>query len=92
MPAAFPLFLTLSGQTVLIAGGGELALRKARLVAGSADTNGAANGVGGRGARLVVVATEVHPDLAALAAEVRRRPFAPSDLDGATLVFAAGED
>ncbi|MEA1673867.1 siroheme synthase CysG [Nitrospirillum sp. BR 11163] len=84
MPAAFPLFLTLTGQTALIVGGGELALRKARLVAG--------HGVDGRGARLVVVASEVHPDLAALAAEVRRRPFTASDLDGVTLVFAAGED
>ncbi|MBB6251589.1 siroheme synthase CysG [Nitrospirillum iridis] len=92
MPSAFPLFLTLTGQTVLIAGGGELALRKARLVAGSANGNGDANGEGGRGARLVVVAADVHPDLASLAAEVRRRPFTPSDLDGATLVFAAGDD
>ncbi|TWB20797.1 uroporphyrin-III C-methyltransferase/precorrin-2 dehydrogenase/sirohydrochlorin ferrochelatase [Nitrospirillum amazonense] len=83
MPAAFPLFLTLSGQTVLIVGGGELALRKARLVAGA--------GGDGRGARLVVVAPEVHPDLGVLAAEVRRRPFAAHDLDGVTLVFAAGE-
>ncbi|MDG3443377.1 siroheme synthase CysG [Nitrospirillum amazonense] len=84
MPAAFPLFLTLTGQTVLIVGGGELALRKARLVAGASGD--------GRGARLVVVAPDVHPDLAALAAEVRRRPFAAHDLDGVTLVFAAGED
>ncbi|WP_044562838.1 siroheme synthase CysG [Azospirillum sp. B4] len=84
MPAAFPLFLTLTGQTALIVGGGELALRKARLVAGP--------DAGGRGARLVVVAPEVHPDLAALAAEVRLRPFTANDLDGATLVFAAGED
>ncbi|MDZ5648821.1 siroheme synthase CysG [Nitrospirillum sp. BR 11828] len=61
-----------------------MALRKARLVAGS--------GAEGRGARLVVVAADVHPDLVALAAEVRRRPFVPDDLDGATLVFAAGED
>ncbi|TWB54374.1 siroheme synthase CysG [Nitrospirillum viridazoti] len=84
MSAAFPLFLTLTGQTVLIVGGGELALRKARLVAG--------DGGDGRGAHLVVVAPEVHPDLATLAAEVRRRPFAAYDLDGVTLVFAAGED
>ncbi|MEA1651957.1 siroheme synthase CysG [Nitrospirillum sp. BR 11164] len=61
-----------------------MALRKARLVAGS--------GADGRGARLVVVAPEVHPDLGALAAEVRRRPFAAHDLDGVTLVFAAGEN
>ncbi|MEC4589623.1 MULTISPECIES: siroheme synthase CysG [Nitrospirillum] len=84
MPAAFPLFLTLTGQTVLIVGGGELALRKARLVAGAGGDS--------RGARLVVVAPEVHPDLAALAAEVRRRPFAAHDLDSVTLVFAASED
>ncbi|MDE1146691.1 MAG: siroheme synthase CysG [Azospirillaceae bacterium] len=85
MTAPFPLFLTLTGQTVLIVGGGELALRKARLVAGQAGTDG-------RGARLVVVAPDVQPDLAALAQEVRHRPFADSDLDGVTLVFAAGED
>jgi len=45
------------------------------------------------GARVVVVAPSVCPELAELARtgaiEVRERPFAPDDLDGAALVFAA---
>lgn len=75
----FPVFLTLRDRAALIVGGGELALRKARLLAGS-------------GARIVVVARDPLPDLAALAAEVRQRPFVESDLDGAVLVFVATDD
>ncbi len=77
--ATFPAFLTLDGRRALIVGGGEGALRKARLVAKS-------------GARIAVVAEEVLPELEALAHEVLRRPFHSADLENTALVFAALED
>jgi uroporphyrin-III C-methyltransferase/precorrin-2 dehydrogenase/sirohydrochlorin ferrochelatase len=41
------------------------------------------------GADVLVVAPEVRPEIAARAQRVERRPFAPSDLDGAWLAIAA---
>jgi uroporphyrin-III C-methyltransferase/precorrin-2 dehydrogenase/sirohydrochlorin ferrochelatase len=41
------------------------------------------------GARVTVVAPEILPEAASLAAEIRRRPFAPADLDGVWLAVAA---
>ncbi len=75
----FPVSLPLGGRPVLVVGGGELALRKARLVAKS-------------GCRLTVIAEDVIPDLAALAHEVRARAFQPADLAGHTLAFAATDE
>jgi uroporphyrin-III C-methyltransferase/precorrin-2 dehydrogenase/sirohydrochlorin ferrochelatase len=64
----FPAFLDLLDRPVMLIGGGELALRKARLLAKA-------------GARLTVFAPDgAVPELAALA-EVRPRPFAQADLD-----------
>ena len=40
-------------------------------------------------AEIVVVSPEVEPELASVAAEVRRRPYREGDLDGAFLAFAA---
>ncbi|MBF8756268.1 siroheme synthase CysG [Pseudomonas guariconensis] len=78
-----PLFHKLQGARVLVVGGGEIALRKARLLADA-------------GAALRVVAPEVDSQLAALAreggGEVLVRGYQPGDLDGCRLVIAATDD
>ncbi len=78
-----PLFHKLQGGRVLVVGGGEIALRKARLLADA-------------GAALRVVAPDVDGQLAALAreggGEVLVRGYRASDLDGCRLVIAATDD
>ncbi|CAK15036.1 siroheme synthase CysG [Pseudomonas entomophila] len=78
-----PLFHKLQGGRALVVGGGEIALRKARLLADA-------------GAALRVVAPEVDGQLAALAreggGEVLVRGYQSSDLDGCRLVIAATDD
>jgi siroheme synthase-like protein len=71
-----PLFLKLEGRRVLVVGGGPMALVRARQLAAA-------------GARVTVVAPEIHAEIPALAASVERRGFAPADLDGAWLAIAA---
>src|SRR5690554_5340681 len=76
----FPLFMRLRGERVLLVGGGDIATRKARLLSKA-------------GARLVVVAPAIEPELEALVnaggGELYRRDYLPSDLAGAVLVLAA---
>ncbi|RCL28559.1 uroporphyrinogen-III C-methyltransferase [Pseudomonas sp. AFG_SD02_1510_Pfu_092] len=78
-----PLFHKLQGARVLVVGGGEIALRKARLLADA-------------GAALRVVAPEVDGQLAALAreggGEVLVRGYQAADLVGCRLVIAATDD
>ena len=78
-----PLFHKLHGAQVLVVCGGEIALRKARLLADA-------------GAALRVVAPEVDGQLAAMAreggGEVQVRGYQASDLDGCRLVIAATDD
>jgi len=78
-----PLFHKLQGSRVLVVGGGEIALRKARLLADA-------------GAALRVVAPDVDDQLATLAreggGEVRIRGYQAIDLDGCRLVIAATDD
>ena len=78
-----PLFHNLQGRHVLVVGGGEIALRKARLLAGA-------------GACLRVVAPEIDSQLVALVEQfqgvVHRRGYASGDLEGAVLVIAATDD
>lgn len=78
-----PLFHKLQGGRVLVVGGGEIALRKARLLADA-------------GAALRVVAPEVDGQLAALAreggGEVLVRGYQASDLESCRLVIAATDD
>ncbi|MBA1200604.1 uroporphyrinogen-III C-methyltransferase [Pseudomonas capeferrum] len=78
-----PLFHKLQGNRVLVVGGGEIALRKARLLADA-------------GAALRVVAPEVDGQLSALAhacgGEVLMRGYRSADLDGCRLVIAATDD
>jgi uroporphyrin-III C-methyltransferase / precorrin-2 dehydrogenase / sirohydrochlorin ferrochelatase len=76
----FPVFFDLSGQKVLIVGGGEVALRKISLLERC-------------GASLSVVAPEVAPGILERAAAGKLRldirEFMPGDLDGARLVIVA---
>lgn len=78
-----PLFHNLRGSWVLVVGGGEIALRKSRLLADA-------------GALLRVVAPEIEPQLRELAersgADIRLRGYEPGDLDGCVLVIAATDD
>jgi len=71
-----PLFHNLNNRPVLLIGGGEQALRKARLLASAA-------------AKLRVVAPVIHPELAALAQQLERREYRETDLDGVHLAVAA---
>src|SRR5258707_5745360 len=76
----FPRFFDLTGQKVLIVGGGEVALRKISLLERT-------------GASITVVAPEIAPELMARAAagtlKLALREFSPSDLDGVRLVIVA---
>jgi uroporphyrin-III C-methyltransferase/precorrin-2 dehydrogenase/sirohydrochlorin ferrochelatase len=76
----FPVFFDLTGQKVLVVGGGDVALRKISLLERS-------------GALITVVAPEIAPELMARAAlgklKLAIREFVPLDLDGARLVIVA---
>lgn len=81
---AFPIFMRVEGEAVVIVGNGDEALAKARLLSQSS-------------ARLVVVAADAEPALrewiAANGAEHVEAAYEPSHLEGAALVFAAtGEE
>lgn len=76
----FPFFIELSGQAGLIVGGGTVALRKVEKLLPY-------------GPKLTVVAPGFVPELAAIEGlDLVRRPFHPSDLDGAFFVIAATDD
>ncbi|MBE0693462.1 MAG: bifunctional precorrin-2 dehydrogenase/sirohydrochlorin ferrochelatase, partial [Aquamicrobium sp.] len=80
---AFPVFLRVTDRAVVIAGGGDMALAKARLLSQSE-------------ARLIIVAEEPEPQLAEWAAangvELVRAPWDDGFLAGAVLAFAATGD
>ncbi|MHA6346540.1 precorrin-2 dehydrogenase/sirohydrochlorin ferrochelatase family protein [Roseivivax sp. CAU 1761] len=77
---SFPMFIRTTGRRVVIAGGGEQAAQKARLLART-------------DARLVLAAPDLCPELAALVAtgraERHRGPVAPALFEGAAMVFVA---
>jgi siroheme synthase-like protein len=79
MAFGYPVVLDLTDVPVLLVGGGNIASRKA-------------DGLLQAGARVTVVAPTVLPGLAATAAEVRRRGYAATDLDGHQLVMTATDD
>jgi uroporphyrin-III C-methyltransferase / precorrin-2 dehydrogenase / sirohydrochlorin ferrochelatase len=78
----FPIFVDLEGRDVLIAGGGEKALQKLRLLTKTT-------------ARIRVVAADISSDIEALGQErplvLQRRCFEAADLEGAAVVFAAND-
>ncbi|MDH4569165.1 uroporphyrinogen-III C-methyltransferase [Pseudomonas sp. BN414] len=78
-----PLFHNLQGRNVLVVGGGEVALRKARLLADA-------------GARLRVVAPEIDAQLLDMveqsAGESHLRGYQEADLHACVLVIAASDD
>ncbi|MFI8482779.1 siroheme synthase CysG [Pseudomonas sp. NPDC078700] len=78
-----PLFHKLKDRVVLVVGGGEVAVRKARLLADA-------------GARLRVVAPDIRPELCEMveagAGELLLRGYQVNDLAGVTLVIAASDD
>lgn len=75
----FPVFLKLAGEPVLVVGGGEVALRKIRLLVRAR-------------ARIRLVAREVHPELATLGIAAAAAAFEPHQLDGCRLAVAATDD
>ena len=72
----FPAFLKLRDRPVTVVGGGPVAASKLRALLDA-------------GARVTVVAPDVTTPIVASGADVRRRPFRASDLDGAWLAVAA---
>lgn len=78
-----PLFHNLRDRLVLVVGGGEIALRKARLL-------------GEAGARLRVVAPQIETSVRGLVeqggGELLERGYQTADLDGCVLVIAATDD
>lgn len=78
-----PLFFDLGERDLLLVGGGDVALRKARLLARA-------------GARITLVARRVHPELAELVEAhqgvVISGEYHPGLLDGKVLVLAATDD
>jgi uroporphyrin-III C-methyltransferase/precorrin-2 dehydrogenase/sirohydrochlorin ferrochelatase len=72
----FPLSLKVAGRRIVIVGGGDEALNKARLAAMTT-------------ASVVVVAPRLEVDFSGLDVTVQERGFADADLDGAALLFVA---
>lgn len=79
MSRPYPVNLRLEGRPVLVVGGGAVALEKLEELVAA-------------GAVVTVVAPEVGDEVAALAAEVRRRPFRAGDTAGFRLVVVATGD
>jgi uroporphyrin-III C-methyltransferase/precorrin-2 dehydrogenase/sirohydrochlorin ferrochelatase len=79
----FPIFADVEHAEVLVAGGGEQAAQKVRLLLKT-------------DARITVIAETASPELEALARQDRlaivRRPFAVTDVAGKRLVYAASGD
>lgn len=76
----FPLFHRLQDQTVLVVGGGDIALRKISLLRRA-------------GCRLTVVAPKILDAIKAWPeCDTHERRYEPADLDGAVLVVAATDD
>ena len=76
MQQLLPLFLDLTGRSVLLVGGGSVAAAKLdQLLAAQADVR--------------VVAPDVCKHIEEAGVRVERRPFHPTDLDDVWLVVAA---
>lgn len=75
----FPLSYKVKGRRIVIVGGGEEALNKARLAAKTS-------------ASVLVVCARIVSDFSGLPVTVAARAFATADFDGAALVFVADRD
>ena len=75
----FPILLDFDGLPCLVAGGGRLGLRKAKLLLEN-------------GADVTVIAPEICPELASLAVKCLRRTVAAEDVAGYSLVVDATGD
>jgi uroporphyrin-III C-methyltransferase / precorrin-2 dehydrogenase / sirohydrochlorin ferrochelatase len=75
----YPLMLDVTGRRVVVAGGGQVALRRVRDLLAA-------------GAVVHVVAPRVDPELAGLPVTIDRRPYRDGDLAGAWLAHAATDD
>ena len=64
----FPIFLKLSGRSVLVVGAGPVAASKLAALVEA-------------GARIHVVAPRINPDIERMGVRLSRRKFRPSDLD-----------
>jgi precorrin-2 dehydrogenase len=83
MSAGYPVMLRLAGRRCVVVGGGSVATRKIGTLVRS-------------GADVLVVAPEVSLEIESFvpsgAVRIERRPFAPADVEGALLAFAATDD
>lgn len=75
-PSGIPVMLEVAGRRCVVVGAGPVGARRARSLAEA-------------GARVVVVALQVHPSVRLAGVQVEQRAFEPSDLDGALLVVVA---
>lgn len=78
-PNDLPVMLTVRDRRCVVVGAGGVGVRRARLLAEA-------------GARVVLIAPQVHPSARLVGAEIHERRFEPSDLDHAILVVAATDD
>ena len=74
----FPLSYKVQGKRIVIIGGGDEALNKARLVTKTT-------------AQVVIISRQIEADFSGFEVEVIQRAFRPADLDNAALVFVAEE-
>lgn len=77
--ADYPITLQLNQQLCVVVGAGAVGLRKLA-------------GLRRAGARIRLIAPDIPATLSVPELELRRRPYRPGDLAGATLVFAASND
>lgn len=74
----FPVSYKIEGQRIVIVGGGEEALNKARLATKTT-------------ASVVIISRTIDADFSKLDVTLRERPFEPDDLDNTALCFVADE-
>jgi siroheme synthase-like protein len=75
----YPVNLVVAGRRCVVVGGGSVAARKV-------------DGLVAAGAEVVVVAPEIDDKIRSQPVELVRRPYRPSDLDGAWLAIVAADD
>jgi len=77
--SGLPILLDLAGRRVVVVGGGEVALRRARALVEA-------------GADVLVVAPQIRAEFGELGVVSEEREFAPADLDEAWLAMACTDD